>query len=67
MTFIDATTAQSTLTTMWSGVSQNLAGILAVFGFIVGLSIVMALLDSAKDGRLMEQRVARSNKIHGNK
>jgi len=65
MTFIDATSAQSALSTIWSGVSQNLAGTLAVFGFIVGISIVMALLDSAKEGRLMEQRVARSNKIHG--
>lgn len=55
----------TTLSEITESISLNIEGILAVFAFIVGLSIVLALIDSAKEGRLMEQRVKASNKKYG--
>jgi len=55
----------TTLSEITESISLNIEGILAVFAFIVGLSIVLALIDSAKEGRLMEERVKASNKKYG--
>jgi len=50
----------NTLSEITSSITANIEGILIVFGFIVGLSIVMALIDGAKEGKIYtEQRNSR--------
>lgn len=41
-------------TTVISFISANVITIVAIFGFIVGLSIIMALFDQAADDRYLK-------------
>lgn len=50
--FITGETAEELLTTILSWITANIGGVLVILGFMVGLSFVMALIDSAKDGRI---------------
>lgn len=65
MELFTTTSIGNTLSEITASISANIGGILAIFGFIVGLSIVMALIDNAKEGRIMEQRVRDSNRRYG--
>jgi len=46
----------NTLSEITSSITANIGGVLIIFGFIVGLSIVMALIDGAKEGRISTER-----------
>lgn len=37
---------------IWGAISDNIVGVLIVVGAIVGISFVMALIDTAKEGRI---------------
>lgn len=45
----------NTLTEITSSITANIGGILVIFAFIVGLSITLAMIDLAKEGKMARE------------
>jgi len=52
MTLIDATSAASLVTTVTGVITSNMAGILIVFGTMVGIAVARGFLNRAKKGKV---------------
>lgn len=53
---LPAGTGSNLVSGVTTAIANNIVEILVVLGFVVGLSIVMALLDTAKEGRMLADR-----------
>lgn len=51
-TLLDATTAGSIFSNMWSVVSDNFAGVAILLGAVAGLVIAAKLINGAKKGKV---------------
>lgn len=52
MELIDATSAAGVVTTVTGVITDNIAGILVLFGTMVGLAVARGFLNRAKKGRV---------------
>jgi len=44
------------ITALFNSVKDNLVSVLGILAFIIALSVVMALFDTAKEGRMLSKR-----------
>jgi len=52
MTLVDATSAGNLVTAITAIITANIAGILVLFGAMVGLAVARSFLNRAKKGRV---------------
>lgn len=54
MTIFPTETVATLTSEVTTAITDNIATVLGIFAFVVGISVVMALLDIAKEGRMLD-------------